>query len=181
MIDHGVSYDQVVDKIIEARSKQEAPLWEMAGYCYFLRQMMAVPAKTIGSDVGWSGRYVTMLAKTFECFPEPGDRAQDQTFSLHQVCASTSDPVGWLDKALENAWSVRELKRAIAEGKPNLSPLEQAEKAWERVEGILIDGDPEAVGYLKNEFISYLQGEGVVNGPAYTETQEEAEAQATTA
>ena len=49
-------------------------------------------------------------------FPEDsGMRHEDVAFSIYGVCERTADPYGWLAKALEMDWKVRQLRAAITE------------------------------------------------------------------
>jgi len=144
------SYDQLIDQFIQDRLHETDTVWRQAAKSFFLREHMAVPAKIIGGDVGLSGKYITEMAKTFEVFPNEEDRAQDKSFSLHKECAYTDDPVGWLEKALEQGWSVRELKRAVKDGKPDPDPVEQAAKLWQKVLDAIEEGGP-AAEYLREQ------------------------------
>ena len=145
-----VSYDQLIDKLIEARKDESETMWLQASICYYLREFMAVPSATIASDIGVSGRHVTQVAKAHEAFPDESDRAKDMPFSVHMICATTEDPVGWLEKAVENAWSVRQLKEAIKSGKPDPDPVEQAAKLWQKVLDAIEEGGP-AAEYLREQ------------------------------
>ncbi len=53
------------------------------------------------------------------------------------VCATQDDPAGWLNIAVAEAWSVRQLKNAINEGKPEKTDLEIAQMIWDKVCGFL--------------------------------------------
>jgi len=132
-----LSYDQLVSEFIAAKSEQDDQIWRQAAIACFLRGQMLVPAKSIAADVGYSSRYISQLIKTFEAFPDEDSRARDQSFSLHAVCATTDDPEAWLQRALEEGWSVRDIKEAIAGDKEEPDPVE---KVWKPVEKVLADG-----------------------------------------
>ena len=171
-----VSYDQLIDEFVEARKDESQTIWRQSAIAYFLQHHMAVPAKTIASDIGLTGRRVSQMSRTFECFPEESDRAQDMSFSIHQICAETDDPVGWLDKAVKNAWSVRELKRVIKEGSPEPDPVEQAGKLWDKVLTMIGEGGP-AAEYIETQIKNYQEVEASgrdADPQARQEAQEEA-------
>lgn len=70
--------------------------------------------KAVASDMGRSASYLSSLRQVARTFP-PEARAQDQTWSLHYLAARTSAPETWLERAIENAWSVRELRLALVD------------------------------------------------------------------
>ena len=88
----------------------------------------------------------------------------------------TDDPVGWLDKAVENAWSVRQLKEAIKSGKPEPDPVEQAGKLWDKVLTMIGEGGP-AAEYIETQIKNYQEVEASgrdADPQARQEAQEEA-------
>ena len=164
-----VSYDALIDKLIEARKEEASTIWKQAAVCYYIKEVMGVPAKTIASDVGLSGKYISELVKTHYAFPDEESRAADQSFSIHKVCAQTDDPVGWLDCAVKHAYSVRELKEAINEGKPDPDPLDKAERLWGKVEAMLAEDGP-GYQYLIDRMVEVV---GSYSDPQAPETKEE--------
>lgn len=71
--------------------------------------------KAIASGIGRSAAWVSEHSRTFKAFPEACDRAADMSWQVHVLCARTSDPVVWLEYAIENQCSTRELKDKLAE------------------------------------------------------------------
>lgn len=70
--------------------------------------------KELASTVGRSTSFLSSLRQVARAFP-PSERAQDQSWSLHLVAARTTDPEGFLEKAVCNAWSVRQLTEYLVE------------------------------------------------------------------
>jgi hypothetical protein len=149
-----LNYRELIDQLIEAKASRDNSTWKEAAICFVLKNKLQVPAKTIGGDIGYSGRYISMLVKTFEAFPEEDSRAQDLTYSHHQVAAATSDPGFWIEQAVKNGWSVRDMQNAIS-GEDDSDPLEKAHKLWDRVLKEIDKGGPGAE-YLRNQICDYV-------------------------
>ncbi len=132
-----ISYDSLISEFIDARVASDGALWKQAAIAFYLKNQMKVTGKQIASDAGYSGSYISKLIKTFTAFPEETERAMDKSFSLHMVCADTEDPQGWLNLAVAEAYSVRQLKQMINEGKPEKSEIEVAALVWDKVVAIL--------------------------------------------
>lgn len=69
---------------------------------------------SLGSTVGRSKSFLASLKQVSEAFP-PDERAQDMAWSVHLWCARTSEPVVWLEYAIENQCSVRQLRQKLIE------------------------------------------------------------------
>jgi len=146
-----ISYDQLISKFLDERIEGEDSIWRQASYAFFMKEQMQVPAPKIASDVGYSSRYINELAKTFRVFPTEETRARDMSFSIHAKCASSDDPEYWLDQACANAYSVKELGRAMkgddVDGDDELS---NAMKLWEKVVA-LIESGGDGSQYIKEQ------------------------------
>lgn len=66
-------------------------------------------AKGLASELGRSAAWVSDHLRTARAFSED-ERAADMTFSLHSLCARTSEPIAWLQTAVELQLSTRELR-----------------------------------------------------------------------
>ena len=132
-----ISYDQLISEFIDARVESDDAIWRQAAIAFFLKNHMKTTGKQIASDTGYSGSYISQLIKTFEAFPDEDDRAKDKSFSLHLVCSDTDNPADWLDRAVTESWSVRQLKRAINEGRPEKTELEVAGIIWDKLTDML--------------------------------------------
>jgi hypothetical protein len=147
-----ISYDQLISEAISARVDSDDSIWRIAAIFYFIKYQLGASGKMIASDTNYSESYVSKLIKTFTAFPEEDERAKDKSFSLHMICADTDNPADWLDKAIENGWSVRQLNGAIREGKPNKTEVEVAGIVWDKIMSIL-DGRGEGAEWLKQRII----------------------------
>jgi hypothetical protein len=139
-----ISYDSLIDRLIEAKMEGEGATWKVSAITFFLSTEMGATSKMISGDTGYTPRYISDLVKTFAAFPTEDDRASDKTFSIHMVCAQQDDPAAWLDRAVAEGWSVRELKRAIAGEQPTPDPVEVADRLWDKILKILAEGGPGA-------------------------------------
>ncbi len=167
-----LSYDQLIQEAIAAKQEQDQGLWRLSAIVFFLRDKLRVPGKTIAGDIGCSASHVSNLVQTFEAFPEESDRASDMSFSIHHVCASTDNPANWLDKAVSNAYSVRQLKQVIKGEAVEPDPHDVVDKLMEKVNAIL-DRHDTVSEYMYEQLLSILlpAGESIVSE---AEAQEEA-------
>lgn len=79
-----------------------------------LLALEGIPLKAMASASGRSVSYLSNLKSVSAAFP-PETRAQDQSWSLHRLCARTDDPQVWLERAVSEGFSVRELREALVE------------------------------------------------------------------
>ena len=138
-----LSYDQLIDQLIEMRKEEAERIWDQASIIFILRSKMNVKAGDIGSQLGCSSVYVNELARTYGAFPDPTARSQELTFSHHKLCAKSDDPEYWLNMAEQNQWSTRQLQDAI-KGKSEKDEFEKVRKLYEKIEKYLEEGGPEA-------------------------------------
>ncbi len=149
------NYDQLVSELIDSKVAGSEALFRQAAIAFYMKERMGVSAKQIGSDVAYSSRFVNALVKTFSCFPDEASRAQDLSYSHHQVAAHTDDPVYWLGKACAEAWSVREMSKAV-KGEQVVDELREADRAVGVVERIFEAGGQPA-RYLYDKLTILLQ------------------------
>lgn len=149
-----LSYDQLIQDLIEAKKQRDGSTWHEAAICYVLREQLQVAPSTIAGDVGYSGRHVSQLCKTFAAFPTEDTRALDLTYSHHQVAATSSEPSYWIEQALINGWSVREMQAAM-KGEAVRDPLEDAQKLWDRVLKFIAQPGPGSA-YLEEQIRDYI-------------------------
>ena len=150
------SYDQIISRIIDLSQASDENLWSQAALFFYAREGMCVKAGQIASDAGYSAVYVRELSKTHQVFPDEDSRPYKEaiTFSHYRMCAKTDDPHSWIAQAAENAWSVRELIKALA-GEKMPDELREASRVLAKVESIL-DSEGEAAAWLWNEINSLL-------------------------
>jgi hypothetical protein len=133
------NYDQLIGELINNKVVGSEALFKQAGIAYYLKERLGVSAKQIGSDVAYSARFVNNMVRTFSVFPDPDSRAQDLSYSHHQVAAHTDDPFYWLDRACAEAWSVREMSKAV-KGQQVKDELREADRAVGVIERIFEAG-----------------------------------------
>ena len=168
-----LSYDQLISNFIDSKVAGDAALFNQAMIAYVLKEHLGATAKQVASDVAYSARYVNILVKTYSAFPTEDSRAVDLSFSHHQIAAHTEQPEYWLNLAVENGWSVRELAREIRGLKESDEVLE-AEKLWNKIELILLAAGQGARLLLEN-FKGWLADH---DGTEASETSQETEEQA---
>ncbi len=161
-----ISYDQLIQEAITAKIEQDNGLWKLAAIVYFLKEHLGCPGKMIASDIDCSASHVSNLTRTFKAFPEETDRAADKSFSIHHVCASTENPADWLDKAVSNAYSVRQLKQVIKGETPDPDPHDVVDQLMTKVNAIL-DRHDSTSEYMYEQLLSILlpAGESIVTTP----------------
>jgi len=137
-----LSYDQLIDQLIEMRKEEAERLWDQASVVFVLRNKMQAKAGDLASSIGCSAVYINDLARTFGAFPDPTARNIELTFSHHKLCAKSDSPEYWLNMAEQNQWSTRQLQDAI-KGKKKDDPLEKVRKLYEKIEKVLDEGGPE--------------------------------------
>ena len=89
-------------------------------------------AQMVATDSGLSSAYVRQLVATAKAFPE-GTRAADLSFTHHKIAAFTEDPEKWIQQAVEEDLSVKELKQAVTDKQDRISEAEEARRAAERL------------------------------------------------
>lgn len=147
-----LSYDQLIDDLIELRKEEIDRIWDQGAICLLLRERMQVKAKDIASQIGVSSGYVGDLARTYAAFPDDSSRNKEMPFSIHKLCAKSNDPEYWLRVAEENQYSTRQLQEAM-QGKQN-DPLKAANKAWDKVIKIIEEGG-EVGAWMENQIHDY--------------------------
>lgn len=144
-----ISYDTLVGQFIDSKIAGDAALFNQSMIACVLKEKMGATAKQIASDVAYSARYVNILVKTYLAFPTEESRVCDLSFSHHSTAAHSDRPEYWLNLAVENGWSVRELSRAIR-GVSEGDELDEAEKLWHKIELILLAAGQGARLLLEN-------------------------------
>lgn len=91
--------------------------------------------KALASEVGRSTSFLSSLRQVARTFP-PEERAQDQSWSLHLTAARTSAPVAYLEKAIYEGWSVRQLTEHLVEV-GEIEPREKKDKCCPHCGGAL--------------------------------------------
>lgn len=127
-------YEADLARFIDLMEREQETLWDQAETAMAMTAAYGRKTATmLASDVGVSASYVRQLVATAKAFPDPASRAQDLSFSHHRICAMTDDPAGWLERAVENGWSHRELRLAIRDARDRIAEAEEARRARERI------------------------------------------------
>lgn len=72
--------------------------------------------KEMAAELMRTPRYIQIMMKVAKTFSEEM-RDLNQPWQLYRIAASTDDPHGWIEKAINNGWSPRQLRDALmAEG-----------------------------------------------------------------
>lgn len=139
--------------------------WTQAAAVVVMLEVLRMKPKDVSSRTGLTPAMVREMARTFLAFPNPETRAADLSFSHHRYAARTSDPEGWLEKALKNGWSSRQLceaiKRASAVTEKSSRDISyaKAEKAVRLAREVLSEGG-EAAGWLSSKIQELLKEKG---------------------
>jgi hypothetical protein len=109
-----MTYTELQAQIIRAIEAESLLHWSVGDLLAQSLPNTRGAAKALAADIGKSGSWVSDHQKTAKAFPEE-HRAPDMPWSVFVECARTTDPVWWLDKAIEGQWSTRQLKEALTE------------------------------------------------------------------
>lgn len=115
--------------------------------------------KQISSLVGCSPATVRERVRTYNAFRDETTRALDMSFTIHRICSKTDDPLRWLEIAIENAFSTRQLEEAIktqGKGETIVKDLlmEKAERCIRMINEILEQpGEPSSWLYSELKII----------------------------
>ncbi len=119
--------------------------------------------KQISSLVGCSPATVRERIRTYNAFRDETSRALDMSFTIHRICSKTDNPIKWLETAIENGFSTRQLEEAIkAEGEDKIATkdalMEKAERCIRLVNEVLKEpGEPSF--WLYSELKKIIGGE----------------------
>ena len=135
-------YEEIVAMLIETVEDIDA-LEFCQGQIMDLMNRMGHSMSSIAAGIGKSVGYVSARIKTYRAFPEDSMRAKDMSWTHHRYAANTDNPPKWIDEAVKNQYSSRELDRAIKElpiDKPKTDWQSKAEKALDDVNAVLSVG-----------------------------------------
>ena len=144
-----LSYEELIQELINLKEQEHDTIWKQAAICAVLVERMQVSPGDIASKLNCTGKRIKNLVRTFLAFPGESNRVPELTFSHHEIAAMTDSPAYWLEQAVINSWSTREMKRAITPPKEE-SPEEKAKKLWAKLEEMIKDGGPGAA-YLREK------------------------------
>lgn len=128
-----MTLESIISTMLEAQKAQENLSWHQADMLAEAAPQYGRDfAKAIAAETVWTTRHINALIKCAKTFKED-QRIPRLSFKLHIICSRTSDPLGWLAKCEENAWSERQLKDALKDAKDTGDTQERAKKKGERL------------------------------------------------
>lgn len=130
------SYESDLAVFMQLLEGERENLWAQADWALHMTATYGrKTAKTLAADSGLSASYVRQLVATAKVFPDDS-RAQDLRFTHHRMAAMTTEPEMWLQHAMAEAMSVKELRQAITASRDRISEAEQARRAAERLASV---------------------------------------------
>lgn len=129
--------EEALGKLAELEEHNKECLWAKADL--LSKVVDAYGPSVIGqaADVlACSKGHIRLLLRMADCFTED-KRYPDIPWGIYLVSAVQDNPVAWLDKAVENRWSIRQLKDAVAETKDRPTPEEEALSLAKKLAGKL--------------------------------------------
>lgn len=130
-----LSWEEYLARFIELSQAEEATVWAQAEVAYEMTKVFGRKAATkLAADIGRTATHIRSLVSTYKAFPTPESRAQDLSFTHHKTAAVTEDPQEWLNQAVANQWSVKDMKETIKDAKDKLAEADQYRRAQERME-----------------------------------------------
>lgn len=129
------TWEQDVSVFIQLMEQGEEAIWAQSKWAFHLTGKYGrKTASMLSKEVGVSKAYIRQMVAVAKAFPEPEDRAADLSFTHHKLAALTDDPEKWINLAVANGWSKRELAEAIKGGHDKISDEEACRQAEERLE-----------------------------------------------
>lgn len=116
----GQSWEEIASEIATLKEAREAVDWSLADLALkaverFGRGAIGQVASLIGESEGFTRQRVAAA----KAFPPGGSRlpAPGLSFSQYRAAAVTEEPQGWIERAVNEGLSYRDLKAAIKAGK----------------------------------------------------------------
>ena len=113
-----VTLEDVIAKIVLIDETEKEALFAKGDLLLAVKEVFQDKGftKFMASQLGITDRYVQEIIKVARVFPQER-RAMDHSWYLHKLASQTKEPDWWLDKAVENAWSTRQLREEIDKSK----------------------------------------------------------------
>lgn len=128
------SWEIDVSVFVQIQQDEESSNWKKAEHAArMLQKYGRGTASKLASEVGVSASYIRGLAAMAKAFPED-QRDMGLSLSHHMAAAQTETPQTWLDRAVAQELSVRELRRAIREQRDLVDEEGRYRASVERVE-----------------------------------------------
>lgn len=117
---YGRSLEDVAQEYAAYDEVESAAIWAKAELLYYIVEHMKQKGgklkniyRQLSPIVGCAPETIKVRVRTFKAFPDPNMRAKDKSFTLHRIAAATEEPEKWLDIAVANDYSTRQLAEAI--------------------------------------------------------------------
>jgi hypothetical protein len=123
-----MTFETVTSKLAELEEYGKQSLWAKAD---IVRQAVDVFGPgvigQIADVLSCSKPHVKLMCRMSEVFNEEV-RYPDTPWGIYLLCADTDNPQEWLQKAVDNRWSIKELKEALKALKEKDTPQQEAMK-----------------------------------------------------
>ncbi|RJO62796.1 MAG: HNH endonuclease [Dehalococcoidia bacterium] len=106
------SIEELIQAYISLEEQERECKWAKGQILDAMLQT-GVKASWIASQVGASAAQVRELVKVHRAFPDEGMRVPDLSWYHHRVAANTDRPVEWINRAVGEQMSTREMRKAI--------------------------------------------------------------------
>lgn len=150
------AFEELIQRAVECCEAEQAYQWTLGAVAAVATGILHVPQGEIASTLGMSSARVGQLIQTWRAFPTDNMRIPELSWQHHQVAAKSTRPGHWIGAAVDNGWSVAELRaaiRAAEEGKPSEQEAlrVRANRAIRLVKEILTQGDAQMKAWLRME------------------------------
>ncbi len=147
--------ETVIQLCVDAIQDEEDAVWRLAAGVVVLKEGLKMKTGQVSEAIGKSPAEIRVLVDTFLAFPKEEMRVPDKSFTHHRYAAKTDNPVEWLEKAVDEDWSTRQLDKEIKKSKCVSEKAKEgmsksrAEKALRELKEAIID--PVASKWLLDE------------------------------
>lgn len=169
------SLEELLQAYINILEEVDDTHWQRGEILVVLIDGMGQKPSWIASQVGTSAAQIRELAKTYRAFPDEANRVKDLSWFHHRLAANTDNPSLWIQRAIENGWSTRQMREQIKlalgeESKKDLV-MTKAEKAFRFMIEVFEAGGEAAV-WLQKKILAEFKERGLWDGTSYLEEAE---------
>ncbi len=130
--------ERAITLFIASVEEEENALWKQAEIAAQASRVYGHKTASIfAQQTGKSAGYIRSLIAAANAFPEERDRAPDMSMTHHRIAAMTTDPVYWINQAVINQWSTRQLQDSITEAQDPFAEAEGMKRAKTRLNGLV--------------------------------------------
>lgn len=152
----GLSAEDILQQLVNLREKDSDLRFIMGELCAYAMGM-GINVGRISSEINCTKGYVHQMVKVYRAFPTEESRLSYPTlpYMCFKLAAYTDQPEYWMDQAVDNEWSSREMAKAI-NGEVVKDELREADRVYGRVERVIEAGGVGA-RYLFDHLTAYLR------------------------